>query len=213
MADRRWALVLVLVSNAACAKRTDAASQRAFDRAQGRGVNPTGPRSEVVSGGGGGVFDRQKFGWDRVAQVVGSAVSSMRASPDDQGFAELAAKWCGGQPEPIATPDGPVRVCIPEPPVIAGGTKFTLELGGDGVIGLVATDLSAPESRKVAKDARAAAKPLCTEPWSENQAVDVAGPTFATCPAQGGPLLSVGRFPRRQGSDRWFVSVAVLSPG
>lgn len=206
--------VLIVVSLVGCARRTDAEARRAFERAQGRGAPGDGPRSEVVSGGGKGVFNRDKLGWDRVAQLLDNAVTIQRASPDEDRMAELAAQWCAIEPEPRDTEDGPVRVCNPEPPVIADGTTFTLELGGDGVVGLVASDLSRADSEALATKARERVTPLCAAPWSAaTPDVDVTEPSFVTCPTEGGPLLSVGRFPRTPGGTRWFVSLAVLTPG
>ena len=212
---RRRAVGIVLaLSLVGCAKRTDAEARRAFEQAQGRGAPGEGPRSEVVSGGGKGVFSRDKLGWDRVAQLLDNAVSIQRASPDEARMEELAAQWCAIEPEPRDTDHGPVRVCNPEPPVIADGTSFTLELGGDGVVGLVAADLSRADSEALATKARERVTPLCTAPWSAaTPDVDVAAPSFVTCPTEGGPLLSVGRFPRTPGGKRWFVSLAVLTPG
>ncbi|MBL4684220.1 MAG: hypothetical protein JKY37_06505 [Nannocystaceae bacterium] len=210
----RWTLVLALgLGLGGCAKRTDARARQAFDGARGHGASERGPRSEVVAGAGGGVFEREKVGWERVAQMPGTAVSTMRASPNEGELAALATRWCSVQPEPRQTPDGPVRVCNPDPPLIVSGTAFSLELGGDGVIGLVATGLSSSDAKRVASEARLAAKRFCIEPWVRGVVVDIADPSFHTCAAEGGPLLAVSRFPRRPGSDRWLVSVAVLSPG
>ena len=213
MFDRgAWLTVAALsVVAVGCAKRTDAEARRAFERAQGRDPLGQGPRSEVVEGGGKGTFSRDKLGWDRVAEVLDSAVTIQRGSPDETRMAELAAQWCAVEPEPRDTDHGPVRVCNPEPPVIADGTSFTLELGGDGVVGLVAGDLSRADSETLAAMARERVTPLCTEPWlAATPDVDVAEPSFVTCPTEGGPLLSVGRFPGRpaapDGSCPWPCS-------
>ncbi|MEM6994759.1 MAG: hypothetical protein AAF721_29870 [Myxococcota bacterium] len=207
------ALVVSALGTSGCARRTDARSKSAFDSARGRGASKRQRQSEVVSGGGSGVFEQRKVGWARVDEMLGHAVSTLRAAPDDSKLAELAARWCAVEPEPRDTVDGPVLVCNPDPPIIVGGTSFSLELGGDGVIGFVAADLSSADSTRVAAEARKTAKHWCAEPWAKAATTDVADPTSHTCEAEGGPLLAVSRFPTRPGSDRWLVSVAVLTPG
>ena len=132
------------------------------------------------------MFSRDKIGWDRVSEVLDSAVSVQRASPDDARIAKLAEQWCAVEPEPRQTADGLVRVCNPEPPVIADGTNFTLELGGDGVVGLVAADLTRADSEALAAQAQQMVAPLCTEPWTPaTPNIDVADPRLRHLPRRG----------------------------
>jgi len=212
---RRWlcaACTLTLLGGA-CVKQTNARARRAFDGARGSGSTAGGTRSETVTGGGGGTYEVKTRGWSRVSTLLGIAVDTLRAHPDDAALAELAGSWCFVEPEPKDTVDGRVRVCNPDPPVTAGGATFTLELGTEGVIGLVAADLSSESSERVATEARDAATGLCDGAWAQVPRPEAAEPTFHTCPAKGGPVVTVGRFPHRPGSARWLVSVAVLSPG
>ena len=204
--------MLVVAFASGCPKRTDARAREAWASARGGGV-AGGKRPDTPAGGDARAPELEKIGWDRVAEVVHNAVAAMRTSPDDAALGKLAARWCSVEPEPRPTRDGNVRVCSPEPPVVASGTSFSLEMGGRGVIGLVTTDVSQKVSERIAAEARKAAQPYCMQPWTSATEGGAEDPSFHTCPAEGGPLLSVGRFPKRPGSARWLVSVAVLSPG
>jgi len=211
----RWLCIAATLTllGGACVKQTNARARRAFDAARGSGSTREGKKSETVTGGGSGTYEIKARGWNRVSALLGIAVDTLRANPDDAALAELAGSWCAVEPKPKDTVDGRVRVCNPNPPVTAGGATFTLELGSEGVIGLVAADLSSEASARVALQARDAAAELCDGAWALVPRPEAAEPTFHTCAAKGGPVVTVGRFPHRPGSAQWLVSVAVLSPG
>lgn len=140
------------------------------------------------------------------------AIDVLAVSPDDEILARLASHWCDVDPKAQTTPHGSVRVCYPQPAIVVDGHALVLEMGGPGVIGLVARELSDPESRALSRRARRATSGLCAEPFAPvppREDPDVRE-EFHTCPAREGPVITVGRYPVRSGADVWQVSVAVL---
>ena len=191
-----FALAMAVAVGSGCARRTDQRTRDAFNAARGGGQAGDGEKVVKSSGGGGGTFDRDKIGWERVAELVEEAVGIMRSSPNDDRFAELAARWCKIEPEPRNTVDGVVRVCNPEPPVVANGAPFSLEMGGEGVIGLVASDLTRADSERIALDAREAAGRFCVEPFESSS------PTFERVNAPDDEEASpTRRSPRGRGAS------------
>ncbi len=211
-------LTLLASAGSGCARRTDAATRRAWEKAGARptdGVGDGATGGEVGSDGGsddGGTKRPPAFGWDRVEQLLGEGLEVMQRSPDDEAFASLAAQWCDVEPEPRDSPDGPVYVCFPTPPVRVDEARFSLEMGAAGVIGLVVRDLSATDAAKLETKARELAAKLCRGPWKDagEQSDTHGGGRFTTCPAGGGPILAVGRFALDAAADRWQVSVAIV---
>jgi hypothetical protein len=218
--------MLLVVGAPACAKRTDADTRSAWQRARGGGdrdpgrgdgpgagddgESPAGPRAE---------------GWAYAAELIGRAIDVLRMAGDDVALARLAEDLCDVEPEPRPSPYGEVRVCYPAPPMEVRGRAFTLELGAAGVIGLVSVDLGASESRAMLADALRMTQRWCNGPRrTSSGGADAPLPgqpksrrgdstrrdEFHTCPVGGGPVLAVGRFPSRAEVDLWQVSVAVL---
>lgn len=214
------AAVLTLPLAGGCAKRTDARARAAFEGGPGAGTSVAPEDRIVSSGGGGGAIERRVVGWPRVAKMIGEAIDVLQTAPRSEDLARLAERWCAVAPEPQATLRGEVFVCTPTPPLTADGQGFTLELGGEGVIGLVASNLSGDDADRLLTEAKRIAATHCDAPWNDPTQQDAEGtssksdqPRFDTCPARGGTLLAVGRLPERDGSEQWQVSVAVLAPG
>ena len=210
-------LSLLALATAGCARRTDAATRRAWQKAGGGPTDPSdGATADGEGGDANGNGDGTKrppaFGWDRVGQLLDDGLEVMALSPDDEAFNELAAQWCDVEPEARDSPDGPVYVCFPTPPLRVDEARFSLELGGAGVIGLVVRDVSAAEATKIETKARELAAKRCQGPWRDagEQADAHGGSRFTTCPAGGGPILAVGRFALDAAADRWQVSVAIV---
>jgi hypothetical protein len=213
------ALVLAVAAGlaTACAKRTDerireawgGGSKNAEAGASGGGAPGDGPDGETE-----GVPVRE--GWDRLDEILDGALAEASLGTDEEVMARLAERWCDVQPEPQPTDEGPVLVCIPDPPVQIDGHAFSLELGGEGVIGLVATELSSEESSALADEALRRTERWCTRPWNDVSPRPTEPPPPApaaqlyTCPVEGSALLVVARFISSAQAGRWQVSVAVI---
>jgi hypothetical protein len=150
-------------------------------------------------------------GWGRIDAVVEAARKAVANGADEDDIARLADRWCAQTPTPLSGPHGPVRVCVPEPPLSVDGHALTLELGAEGVIGLVASDLSDTQSRDLLRAALTHGRSWCEGPWN---AVGVRGDDahqeLHTCVAPGGSTLAAGRFPTDLEADLWQVSVSII---
>lgn len=201
-----------------CAKRTDERVRAAWggsnDAPQGgpgwQGTDREGP-------GGDGESERTLTGWARLDQILDGAVAEAALGTDDEVLARLAERWCATEPEPLDHADGPIMVCIPSPPVTVDGTTFTLELGGEGVIGLVANELSAGASTSLVSAALDRLERWCTDPWTdvsprpqEPKKPPATAAELHTCPVEGSALLVVARFASDPAVEQWQVSVAVI---
>jgi hypothetical protein len=225
---RRSVLAIAVVACAtACARRTDAETRAAWQRARGGG--DTGrARGDGAGGGDEGELPAGPHaeGWAYAAELIARAIDVLRLAGDDVALARLAEDLCEVEPEPRPSPHGEVRVCFPAPPVEVRGRAFTLELGAAGVIGLVSVDLDAKESQAMLADALRMTQRWCNGPRKAStgggetlQPASDGRPRrgdsakreeFHTCAVGGGPVLAVGRFPSRAEVDLWQVSVAVL---
>lgn len=201
----------------ACAKRTDERVREAWgggSKVVGAGAAANDETGDGPNGETEGAPVR--VGWDRLDEILDGALAEASLGTDDEVMARLAERWCEVQPEPQATNDGPVRVCLPDPPVQIDGHAFSLELGGEGVIGLVATELSPEESSTLADEALRRTERWCTRPWNDvsprptEPSPPAATARLHTCPVEGSALLVVARFVSPAGADRWQVSVAVI---
>lgn len=214
MGHVRIGALLVACTAAACAHRTDESTRQAWHESAGK--NPADPASGSGADGRGQGGSRgprsSATGWARVDEMLERAASVLAVASDTDTLARLAEIWCRVQPEPIATESGEVSVCFPDPPVFAGGHNFSLEMGSAGVIGLVASDLTLEESRTLADAARRSTERWCVRPFEPvvRRDRDEEPRDFHTCPVQGGPILTVGRLPSRNGPDLWQVSIALL---
>jgi hypothetical protein len=202
-----------------CARRTDAQTRAAFERGAGTEDDSGGPRT---GSGRTGEDDAEqpaapKQGWARVDDVLRRAAEILESTGDPDIFARLAQKWCAVEPEALETRHGLVRVCFPKPPVTVDGHAFSLELGAVGVIGLVASDLTAGDSRSLTDKALARTKSLCSSAFvkaaerERNSAFPDVRSTHEeihTCETAGGSMLAVGRLPIARGV--WQVSIAVV---
>lgn len=209
---------LLALSVLGCARRTDEATRRAWEKAGGNQDDPSGGATGGQADGdtdaaGQGSGRAPAFGWDRVEQLLDEGLDVMQRAPDPEALAELAAQWCDVEPEARDSPDGPVYVCFPTPPVRVDEARFSLEMGGAGVIGLVVRDVSAQQAVQIEAKARQLATKLCRGEWKDAGARSDAqgGSQFTTCSAGGGPLVAVGRFALDAAADRWQVSVAIVS--
>jgi hypothetical protein len=223
-------VVFAIASLPGCAKRTDEAMRRAWEKSAGRGTEPGGPGDAAAPGEDDDAKSgRVAFGWARVDEVLVTAVELLHTGPDDSMLARLAERWCAVEPVPQTTDHGPVFVCHPSPPVTVEGHSLVLELGAPGIIGLVARDLTEAQSLALTERARKATGHRCTGPWAQAPGVTARDGTlreeFHTCATLYGPVLAVGRARvrdddddrRERGRNRmergrnvWQVSVAVL---
>lgn len=211
----RLALALAVLAGA-CAKRTDERVRRAWgggSKAAGGGARGGSEPSDGPEGDTEAVPVR--VGWERLDEILDGAVAEASLGTNDEVMARLAMRWCSVEPEPQPTEDGPVLVCTPDPPVQIDGHAFTLELGGEGVIGLVATELSDEESSVLADEALRRTERWCTRPWNDVISPRPTEPPPAptaqlhTCPVEGSALLVVGRFIPAE-AELWQISVAVI---
>lgn len=216
---RSWLLAVLAASLAlACAKRTDERVRRAWGGAsKSPGAGPGGVGGPGDGPGGDTEAAPIRVGWDRLDEILDGALAEASLGTDDEVMARLAERWCDVQPEPQVTDDGPVLVCVPDPPVQIDGHAFSLELGGEGVIGLVATELSLEESSALADEALRRTERWCTRPWTDAAPRTPTDPTpsssaaqLYTCPVEGSALLVVARFVSSGGAGSWQVSVTVI---
>lgn len=200
-----------------CAKRTDERIRDAWgggSKAVGSGA--AGGADEGVGPDGETEAAPVREGWERLDEILDGALAEASLGTDDEVMARLAERWCEVQPEPQPTKEGPVLVCLPDPPVQIDGHAFSLELGGEGVIGLVATELSSEESSALADEALRRTERWCTRPWNDvsPRPTDPSPPAamarLHTCPVEGSALLVVARFASPKGAGQWQVSVAVI---
>lgn len=208
--------VVVMSLAVACTKRTDERIRKAW----GGGAKAAG----AGAGNGEGLGDDPegdteaapiRVGWDRLDEILDGAVAEASLGTDDEVMARLAERWCEVQPEPRPSDEGPVLVCLPDPPVQIDGHAFSLELGGEGVIGLVAAELSAAESSALADEALRRTERWCTRPWNDVSPRPTEPPPAPTaklhsCPVEGSAFLVVARFLSNAQAGRWQVSVAVI---
>ena len=202
----------------ACATRTDQRVRAAWGGSSDAPRPGGGPRGDDRDGEGSDPADAPILvGWARLDEVLDTAVAEAALGTDDEVFARLAERWCDTSPEPQDTEGGPVFVCRPNPPVTVEGHAFTLELGGEGVIGLVAAELSAEASASLARSAIGHLERWCTEPWTdvspppnETHEPPTTAAELHTCHVEGSALLVVARFVSDAEAELWRVSVAVL---
>ncbi|MCX4244360.1 hypothetical protein [Paraliomyxa miuraensis] len=201
-----------------CAKRTDERVRKAWGNASKAPAEGPSDRGGPDDAQGGDTEAQPiRVGWERLEEILDTALSETAVGTDDETMARLAERWCQVQPVPRDTADGPVLVCIPNPPVQIDGHAFTLELGGEGVIGLVATELSLADGSALAEEAVRKTEHWCTRPWTDatpRPTADQPPPPTAdrlfTCPVEGSALLVVARFVTDEATGLWQVSVAVI---
>lgn len=216
-----WLLAGCLVGAfvvSACTKRTDERVRSVWGgSSETPGGRPTWTRRE---GEGDGEDTEQvplRFGWDRLDEILDGAIVEAGLGTDHEVMARLAKRWCEVDPEARQTEQGPVLVCFPSPAVQIEGHTFSLELGGTGVIGLVASELSAEDSMKLAAATRDHTEERwCTGTWtnvSPKASSPPSTPPFElyTCPVEGSSaVLAVARFPSKLPAETWQVSLAVI---
>jgi hypothetical protein len=199
-----------------CARRTDERVREAWGSGKAVGAGSAGPADPGDGPAGGPAEASVRVGWDRLDEILDGALAEANLGTDREVMARLAERWCQVQPEPQPTQEGPVLVCLPDPPVQIDGHAFTLELGGEGVIGLVASELSPEESSALADEALRRTERWCTRPWNDvsprpsDPSPPAATARLHTCPVEGSALLVVARFASPPGASRWQVSVAVI---
>lgn len=216
-------VLALMLASSACARRTDERVRDAWGGST-RAPDAAGPgRGDVREGGGAEPGEAPiRVGWERMDEILDRALTEAALGTDAELFAQLAGRWCNTEPEPKRTDDGPLLVCMPDPPVLINGSTFSLELGGAGVIGLVASDLTAEDSSTLVQEALGH-----HSRWCSTEFRDVSPPPSPSdskppaddaelhlCPVEGSALLVVGRFrpTDRDGaqSSLWQVSVAVI---
>ncbi len=208
-------MVMGLTLAMGCARRTDERVRDAWgggsQTPDGQGPRRSGQQADEVQDTGAAPV---LAGWERLDQILDGAFAEAAVGTDAEAMARLAERWCEVEPVPRETEDGPVLVCIPDPPVQIDGHGFSLELGGAGVIGLVSRELSEAESARLAEEARRRTDRWCTQTWT-----DVSPPSSPTstdavqlslCPVEGSALLTVGRFVSNAEAQQWQLSVAVI---
>ncbi len=218
LVPRAWApaALVAVLAGASCTKRTDARIRDAWgggSKAADAGANGGSEPSDNKGDDAGAAPIR--VGWDRLDEILDGALAEASLGTDEEVFARLAERWCDVQPESMPTAEGPVLVCFPRPPIEIDGHRFSLELGGEGVIGLVATELSAEDSSTLADEALRRTERWCTRPWNDVSPRPTEPPPapsvqLHTCPVEGSALLVVARFVSQAQADLWQVSVAVI---
>lgn len=208
---------LALALGLGCAKRTDERVREAWGGGSKAGGAGAAAEEDTGDGPDGETEAAPvRVGWDRLDEILDGALAEASLGTDDEVMARLAERWCEVRPEPQPTGEGPVLVCLPSPPVQIDGHAFSLELGGEGVIGLVATELSPEESSALADEALRRTERWCTRPWNDvsprptEPSPPAAMARLHTCPVEGSALLVVARFVSPTGAGRWQVSVAVI---
>lgn len=207
-----------LLSSPSCAKRTDERVQAAWGGgSQAPGAGPRVGSERPGDNLGETEAEPVLVGWARLDQILDGAVSEAALGTDAEVLARLADRWCDTMPEPQRSDEGPILVCLPDPPVQIGGHGFSLELGGEGVIGLVAAELSEDTSTSLVDEALIQLDRWCTRPWSdvsprptEPKAPPSTAAELHTCPVEGSALLVVARFVSNMEAQQWRVSVAVI---
>ncbi len=202
----------------ACAKRTDERVQAVWGKSNDTPrANAQRPTTEREGGALGTEAEPILTGWARFDQILDRALAEASLGTDDDVLARLAERWCEVQPQPQHSDDGPVLVCRPDPPVLVEGHAFTLELGGEGVIGLVAAELSADSSTSLRDVALERLQRWCTRPWTDVSPRPKEPPRppskeaeLHSCPVEGSALLVVARFVANAEAELWRVSVAVI---
>lgn len=217
-AHRAWpAAVLVagLALSLGCAQRTDAQVRKAW------GGSSTVPEAGNGPARANDATDNDddegsapiRVGWERLDELVDAAIVETSHGADEAVLARLARQWCRVEPVPEGSGDDRRRVCVPDPPMQIEGHAFDLEMGGEGVIGLVAHDLSEGESAGLAAAALLRTARWCNRDWDSvtppSQPKDATAPKLHTCAVGGSALLSVGRFLSEDGVN-WTLSVAVI---
>ena len=213
----RWLAGLGVVLLVACASRTDERVRKAWGDASENPDDAAGGPARENEVNADGTPDRPKlFGWDRVNEILDGAIAEVRLGTDNEILARLAKSWCTVEPNPQNVEKNPVWVCKPNPPVQIDGHSFTLELSGEGVIGLVAADLSLDESARLAAEAKKQTDRWCADQWTsspkpspEQPKPAPTDPRIETCVVEGSALLSVARYLQGEGPT-WQVSVAVI---
>lgn len=209
------AAVVVALAFTGCATKTDEQVRRAWD---GASAVP----GEAGSGNGSG-RDRDpdgadapeavRVGWERLDQLVDAAVSEAMLGIDPGVLARLATQWCRVEPEPLGDERAPHWICVPDPPLALEGHAFDLEMGSEGVIGLVAHDLTEQQSLRLAKAALERTERWCTHETTTVKPTDPSppprAPALRTCVVEGNAVLSVGRYPDEEGAH-WTVAVSVI---
>lgn len=200
-------LALLCLLAGACHRQSDASVRDAYQRAseqrtgEGAGAGTLDPADPDL--------DTEGVGWPRVTAMLALAAREL-ASGDSERVAALSERWCASDPTPQDTAYGPVVVCFPEPPLVAGGQGFTLELGGSGMVGLVASSLSGPESRKLRETLQKQAPSWCTGPLRTVVSRQSPHDELLTCPMEDGATLTIARLTRDLEADLWQVSLSLL---
>lgn len=207
---------LLLALPPACAKRTDERVRAAWGKSsQAPGEARGGDRRIRDQEGSETESEPILRGWERIGQILDGAVAEAALGTDDEVFARLAERWCDTAPNPRRTEEGTVLVCLPDPPVQIDGQVFSLELGGEGVIGLVAAELPIEASTSLVTAALDELDRWCTHPWTDvtpspSDPDEPATAELHTCPVEGSAVLVVARFVSSAEAEQWRVSVAVI---
>lgn len=206
----RWAVAATVAwaLATACAKDTADVTRKNWDRAVGKAdaAAKKPPSVEAAAVGAGGTTP-----WGRVRAILTRADAVLALGGGDEAMEILASRWCAVEPTPQPTDHGPVRVCRPEPALVAGGHGLILEMGTG--LGLTAQDLDEPESVALAAEMRAETRALCQADWRAPAGQAREGIQVHTCPLVSGATLALGRFLRDTDNGLWQVSIAVLGPG
>lgn len=196
-----------------CAYRIDRQSRNNFKSAKAA-TSKTTPNGEVEDER----RPRQRGdqthlqGWERVNAMVGRGIRLLSRSPGDERFERIANNLCQTTAKVEQTEHGVVRLCELDEPVIVRGHELSLELGGEGMLGLVLQDVDELESRRIVTDARNNIQDQCLTEFQRvpsSHASAARREEFYTCLVDGGSTLVVGRIPT-PGTQTWQVSLAVV---
>lgn len=209
----RLALGLALACTG-CASNATQSSRDAWSSALTRGAAKGGPDGR--RGGPGERRAAQSFDpWQSLSRFTADAVQTLAEGSSTVSLSRLAERLCKETPEELrADPDVAAVRCEPRDPIDPLGHALELELGKSSTIGLIALELSDAASEQLVRQALKQLGKACQEAWAPApRRADNALEEFHTCPAGGGAVLVLGRFPSNLGAGQWQFSLAVLGPG
>lgn len=150
-------------------------------------------------------------GWRRVRAILERARPAL-ASGRPERIEALVARWCGVEPTPQKTPDGPAYVCVPEPPLQVENRAFTFEVSpaSGGLVAIVSPTITGDEAARIAASARALARRTCKrDPVAATSDTDP-NSEIHRCALDDGTVLVVAKISRDLEADLWQVSLALL---
>lgn len=151
--------------------------------------------------------------WGKLGRFVDEVSDRVALGLATVKVVDLVEELCDGTPDTETLDDHLVYHCTPGTVRSVLGHTLTLELGENGVVGLVAMDLSGADSQTLLDETLTRADKWCEQPLEEAPRAENAHVDFHTCITAAGPALVLGRFPEDLEHDEWQFSLTVLIPG